>query len=46
MSMKNSSDTIGNSAVSLLKALNTLYLAVDDYSYDYMHNVYDLYRAL
>ena len=43
--MKYSSDTIGNrtrdhlacSAVPLLKAVNNLYVTVDDYGYDYMH---------
>jgi hypothetical protein len=52
--MKNSSDTIGNrtrdhltcSAVPLLKAVNNLYLTVDDYGYDYMHILYDLYLHL
>jgi hypothetical protein len=52
--MKNSNDTIGNrtrdlparSAVPLLKAVNNLYMAVDDYGYDYMHIVFDLYHAL
>jgi hypothetical protein len=54
MSKKNSSDTIGNrtrdhlacSSLPLLKAVNNLYLAVDDYGYDYIHILYDLYRAL
>jgi hypothetical protein len=52
--MKNSNDAIGNrtrdlsacSAVPLLKALSNSYLAVDDYGYDYIHILYDLYRAL
>jgi hypothetical protein len=33
------------SAVSLLKAVNNLYMAVNDYGYDYMHIAYGLYRA-
>jgi hypothetical protein len=52
MSMKNSNDTFGNrthghpvcSAIPLLKAVNNLYLAIDDYGYDYMHISYDLYQ--